>query len=818
MTETSQLLNRHRSIRNYKPDPIDPALVEQVCADAIAGASSSGNLNSVTLILTRDAERKRKLYELHFEQEMVLQAPLVITFCADWYRTREWLRKRGARDNFNNLLGYHVAAFDAIIVAQNVCLGFEALGLGICYMGTTLHSMPAIAEFLELPDTCVPVTTIVAGWPDEDPAKRDRLPMQGLPARRGLSAALGFGARSDLRTARSPRLGAVHGVPGTESADRGIGHHFAGAVLHQHGQVRPRRVSPRFRQAARIARGQALPALMTTRVVSCAISSDHARKPMMPTPFRPALRSAILPVAIVMATVLAGCSSAPADDPRAAAERAQAVIASPIRTDQDRRMDASRRPAEFLPFTTVKPGMQVLDFAAGGGYTSQLMALSVGPAGKVWAQRVSAGEAMTKRLTDAPQANFVVVLRPFDDPVPEQAPKLDLITLVNNYHDITYLAVDRDKMNQRLFAALKPGGKFVVVDHSAKAGADISSGKTLHRIDQAIVIAEVRKAGFVLEAEGDFLRDPADTREASSGDAKIPTDKFRAAVRQAVAAVRGGRHGRCAFQWIVTEGGRRRLCGGLVPQFLDVDRLDFVLPRIAHARRIVAVAHQHRHDDADQQRRQMGFPGNAGIDRQHAPRDRAVHESDDHRRGDRAAVAPQESGHEDVRDQAIDQATGADVNSISCEQPHGNARDKIDHRQHAKGRMRVDVEHGGAENHQRQGIRDEVPEVRMQQRRHQDSGQSRPIAGAECRTPRVQVPTPAAESARATRRRKRRERGQTKVGAGAGRVGVLRVGLVNFHGQRSGVRSSVTWGRAAACAMLSPPSRPEPPGAHARRP
>jgi len=189
-------------------------------------------------------------------------------------------------------------------------------------------------------------------------------------------------------------------------------------------------------------------------------------------------------------------------------------------------MDASRRPAEFLPFTMVKPGMQVLDVAAGGGYTSQLMALSVGPTGKVWAQRVSPGEAMTKRLADAPQANLVVVLRPFEDPVPEQAPPLDLITLVNNYHDITYLPVDRDKMNQRLFAALKSGGRFVVVDHSAKAGADISSGKTLHRIDQAIVIAEVRKAGFVLEAEGDFLRDPADTREVSSGDAKIPTDKF----------------------------------------------------------------------------------------------------------------------------------------------------------------------------------------------------------------------------------------------------------------------------------------------------
>jgi nitroreductase len=180
MTDVSQLLNSHRSIRSYKPDPIDPALVEKVCGDAIAGASSSGNLNSVTMVLTRDAERKRRLYELHFEQDFVLQAPLVVTFCADWHRTREWLSKRGARDNFNNLLGYHVAAFDAMIVAQNVCLGFEAHGIGICYMGTTLHSMGEIADFLDLPDTCVPVTTIVAGWPAEDPPKRDRLPLNAF--------------------------------------------------------------------------------------------------------------------------------------------------------------------------------------------------------------------------------------------------------------------------------------------------------------------------------------------------------------------------------------------------------------------------------------------------------------------------------------------------------------------------------------------------------------------------------------------------------------------------------------------------------------
>jgi nitroreductase len=172
----SALLNGHRSIRKYKPDPVDPSLVHQVIEEAIAGASSSGNLNSVSMILTRDPERKRRLYELHFEQDFVLQAPLVVTFCADWFRTREWLRLRGARDNFDNFIGYHVAAFDAMILSQNVCLGFEARGLGICYMGTTLHSMTEIAEFLDLPDTCLPVTTIVVGWPDENPAKRDRLP------------------------------------------------------------------------------------------------------------------------------------------------------------------------------------------------------------------------------------------------------------------------------------------------------------------------------------------------------------------------------------------------------------------------------------------------------------------------------------------------------------------------------------------------------------------------------------------------------------------------------------------------------------------
>jgi predicted methyltransferase len=240
----------------------------------------------------------------------------------------------------------------------------------------------------------------------------------------------------------------------------------------------------------------------------------------LPAPIGGAIGAAALMLA------LAACTSAPTQSAEASKALAQSVVANPIRTEGDHKLDASRRPLEFIPFTGVAPGMQVEDIAAGAGYTTQLMALAVGPTGKVYAQRESAGAALTKRLADNPQPNIVVVLRPFEDPVPPDAPKLDLITIVNNYHDISYLPVDRAKMNQRIFAALKPGGHIVVVDHAAKAGTGVTAGKTLHRIDEAVVVAELQQAGFVLEAEGTFLRNPADTRETSSGDSALPTDKF----------------------------------------------------------------------------------------------------------------------------------------------------------------------------------------------------------------------------------------------------------------------------------------------------
>ena len=233
-----------------------------------------------------------------------------------------------------------------------------------------------------------------------------------------------------------------------------------------------------------------------------------------------------LVVSSTLAALLCACATKPVESPDGAAARYAAVIASPVRTDQDRRTDAARNPAAFLPFTGVTAGMRVLDVSTGGGYTSQLLALAVGPEGRLYAQAPNPGATVTQRLRDHPQPNFVLVARPFEDPVPPDAPPLDLITLVLNYHDIVNLPVDRAKLNQRLFAALKPGGHFVIVDHAAPPGSGTSATRTLHRIDEAVVRQEVTQAGFVLEIEGSFLRNPADPRDKSSGDSPIGTDKF----------------------------------------------------------------------------------------------------------------------------------------------------------------------------------------------------------------------------------------------------------------------------------------------------
>ncbi len=247
---------------------------------------------------------------------------------------------------------------------------------------------------------------------------------------------------------------------------------------------------------------------------------------MLISQYGPGTRWQVLFVVLGLAVTVGGHAAPEADSTHVASEIYQQAVASPIRTDADRNADARRKPLEFLEFTGVQPGMKALDVAAGGGYTTQLLALVVGSNGTVWAQETKSGSALEERLANHPQANIIPDIRPFEDPVPNGIPELDLITIIMNYHDIAYMPVDRAKMDQRLFDALKSGGHLVVLDHSAKTGSGISAAKTLHRIDEQVVLDEFRQAGFRLEQESDFMRNPDDPRDHAFFDTNIQTDKF----------------------------------------------------------------------------------------------------------------------------------------------------------------------------------------------------------------------------------------------------------------------------------------------------
>lgn len=176
---TLELLSAHRSIRKYRPDPIPEADLDAVL-HAATRASSSGNMQTYSIIVTKDASRRDALWKMHFEQDMIRQAPVLLTFCADWNRMVKWCRAREADPGYDNFLSFLVAFADALIAAQNAALAAEALGYGICYMGTTLGASTELIEFFGLPDHVFPATTLVVGRPDEDPEPRARLPIDGI--------------------------------------------------------------------------------------------------------------------------------------------------------------------------------------------------------------------------------------------------------------------------------------------------------------------------------------------------------------------------------------------------------------------------------------------------------------------------------------------------------------------------------------------------------------------------------------------------------------------------------------------------------------
>ena len=135
---------------------------------------------SWSVIVTQDIERKKKLYKIHRGQEMILEAPVVLTFCADHQRTWSWLEAHQAKLSFDDFLGFLKGAFDAVIASQTIALAAESRGLGICYMGTTLWAADEIIELLEIPEGVFPVTAFVLGYPNEKPAQRDRLPLSAI--------------------------------------------------------------------------------------------------------------------------------------------------------------------------------------------------------------------------------------------------------------------------------------------------------------------------------------------------------------------------------------------------------------------------------------------------------------------------------------------------------------------------------------------------------------------------------------------------------------------------------------------------------------
>jgi nitroreductase len=179
MTNISEILSGRKTIRKYSAEPVDDKLLNELIAMGCR-ASTTGNMQVYSIIITRDEEIKHDLAPLHFNQRMITEAPVILTFCADFNRFNKWCLLNKAVPGYNNFLSFMTAAIDALLVAQTICIAAEAKGLGICYLGTTTYTADKIIELLKLPAGVVPVTTVTIGWPSENPEQVDRLPQEAI--------------------------------------------------------------------------------------------------------------------------------------------------------------------------------------------------------------------------------------------------------------------------------------------------------------------------------------------------------------------------------------------------------------------------------------------------------------------------------------------------------------------------------------------------------------------------------------------------------------------------------------------------------------
>lgn len=172
-------IQNHRTIRRYTSRDVAPELLDRLLTDA-ARTQTMGNLQLYSVVVTRSDAGKAALAPTHFNQPMVTQAPVVLTICADFRRTSTWARCRKAVPGYDNLLSFMNAATDALLYTQTFCVLAEEAGLGLCFLGTTLYSPQTIIDVLQLPPLVFPIATLTVGWPSEEPALSDRLPLESF--------------------------------------------------------------------------------------------------------------------------------------------------------------------------------------------------------------------------------------------------------------------------------------------------------------------------------------------------------------------------------------------------------------------------------------------------------------------------------------------------------------------------------------------------------------------------------------------------------------------------------------------------------------
>lgn len=172
-------IKEHRSIRKFKSTPIEKQVLLEALT-AASRASTCGNMQNYSLVVTQQADMLQKISPMHFGQVERMNAQCVVTVCADVNRFNKWCIERNAEPCYDNFIWFINGAIDALMAAQNLILEAEAAGLGACVLGTTLYTAGAIIELLELPEGVVPVTSIALGYPDENPELTDRLPLEAV--------------------------------------------------------------------------------------------------------------------------------------------------------------------------------------------------------------------------------------------------------------------------------------------------------------------------------------------------------------------------------------------------------------------------------------------------------------------------------------------------------------------------------------------------------------------------------------------------------------------------------------------------------------